>query len=125
MSKVLEGYYYQDSHEWAKKDGNFVLVGITDYAQSQLGSVVFVDLPEVGSLVQQGKEFGAVESVKAASDLVCPVTGKIVEINEDLVGNPELLNDDPFAAWMIKVDVSDESVFNHLMDSEHYRNLIK
>jgi glycine cleavage system H protein len=68
MSKVLDGYFYQESHEWAKKEGNVVLVGITDYAQSQLGSVVFVDLPEVGSLVQQGKEFGAVESVKAASD---------------------------------------------------------
>jgi len=123
MSKVLEGYFYAESHEWAKQEGNFVLVGITDFAQHQLGSVVFVDLPEVGAKVIQGKEFGAVESVKAASDLICPVSGKVVAINEDLVGEPEKINVDAFASWLIKVELSDVKELGKLLDAAAYRNI--
>lgn len=125
MSKVLEGFFYAESHEWAKKEGKTAVIGITDFAQAQLGNVVFVDLPEVGATVKKGKEFGAVESVKAASDLICPVSGKVVEVNEDLVGEPELINKDAFASWLIKVEYTNESDFNSLMNAEAYRGIAK
>ncbi len=125
MSKVLEGYFYAESHEWAKKENQFAYIGITDFAQAQLGNVVFVDLPEVGALVKKGKEFGAVESVKAASDLISPVSGKVVEINEDLVGEPEVINQDAFASWLIKVEISNPADFNDLMSAEAYKNIAK
>jgi len=125
MSKVLEGYFYAESHEWAKKEGKIATIGITDFAQSQLGNVVFVDLPEVGTQVKKGKEFGAVESVKAASDLICPISGKVVEVNEDLVGEPEAINQDAFASWLIKVEFSNESEFNSLINAEAYRSIAK
>lgn len=125
MSKVLEGYFYAESHEWAKKENQFAYIGITDFAQAQLGNVVFVDLPEVGALVKKGKEFGAVESVKAASDLISPVSGKVVEINEDLVGEPEVINQDAFASWLIKVEISNPADFNDLMSAEAYKIIAK
>lgn len=125
MSKVLEGFFYAESHEWAKKEGKLAVIGITDFAQAQLGNVVFVDLPEVGANVKKGKEFGAVESVKAASDLICPVSGKVVEVNEDLIGEPELINKDAFASWLIKVEYTNESDFNSLMNAEAYRGIAK
>ncbi|PKL00773.1 MAG: glycine cleavage system protein H [Tenericutes bacterium HGW-Tenericutes-1] len=125
MSKVLEGFLYAESHEWAKKEGKIAVIGITDFAQAQLGNVVFVDLPEVGANVKKGKEFGAVESVKAASDLICPVSGKVVEVNEDLVGEPELINKDAFASWLIKVEYTNESDFNSLMNAEAYKEIAK
>jgi len=87
--------------------------------------VVFVDLPEVGTQVKKGKEFGAVESVKAASDLICPISGKVVEVNEDLVGEPEAINQDAFASWLIKVEFSNESEFNSLINAEAYRSIAK
>lgn len=125
MSKVLEGFFYAESHEWAKKEGKLAVIGITDFAQAQLGNVVFVDLPEVGATVKKGNEFGAVESVKAASDLICPVSGKVVEVNEDLVGEPELINKDAFASWLIKVEYTNESDFNSLINAEAYRGIAK
>jgi len=125
MSKVLEGFFYAESHEWAKKEGKTAVIGITDFAQAQLGNVVFVDLPEVGATVKKGKVFGAVESVKAASDLICPVSGKVVEVNEDLVGEPELINKDAFASWLIKVEYTNESDFNSLMNAEAYIGIAK
>ncbi|MDD3477468.1 MAG: glycine cleavage system protein GcvH [Candidatus Izemoplasmatales bacterium] len=123
MSKAVEGLFYSESHEWVKVvDGNIVLVGITDFAQSQLGSVVFVDLPEAGTRLEKDAEFGAVESVKAASDLISPVTGEILEVNEDLIGEPELVNQDDYASWMLKVEIDDPTELESLMDAAAYGN---
>ena len=96
MAKVIEGLYYSESHEYVKIEGDFAYVGITDYAQNALGNVVYVDLPEVDDEVEADEDFGEVESVKAASDLISPVTGTVVEVNEALEDKPELLNENPF-----------------------------
>jgi len=126
MSIVIEGLLYSESHEWVKVlEGNIVLVGITDFAQASLGSVVFVDLPEAGNRLAKDSEFGAVESVKAASDLISPITGEIIETNEDLIGEPELVNQDPYASWMIKVQLDDPSELDSLMNSIEYQEIIK
>ena len=120
MSKVIEGLYYADSHEYVKVEGEFGYVGITDYAQHQLGNVVYVDMPEVDDEVTAGEEFGAVESVKAASDLISPISGVIVEVNEALEDEPELLNQDAYANWIMKVKISDMSELENLMDAAAY-----
>jgi glycine cleavage system H protein len=120
MSKILEGLYYSDSHEWVKVDGDVAYIGITDFAQHQLGNVVYVDLPEVDDEVTEGEEFGAVESVKAASDLISPVSGTIVEVNDALSDTPELLNQDAFENWIMKVKLSDTDELSKLMDSTAY-----
>lgn len=125
MSKIIEGLYYAESHEWVKIEGNIGYVGITDYAQHQLGSVVYVDMPEVEEEIAQGKEFGAVESVKAASDLISPVSGTIIEINEALEDEPELINQDAFANWIMKVELSNPSEVEKLMDSSAYAAICK
>lgn len=109
---------YSKSHEWVKTEGNVVVVGISDYAQDALGDLVFVNLPQVGDAVTAGEAFGDVESVKAVSDLICPVTGTVCEINEELVDSPELLNSDCYGAWIIKVEnVTDEE---ELLDNTAY-----
>lgn len=116
----MEGLYYSESHEYVKVDGNFGYVGITDYAQNALGNVVYVDLPEVDDEVTAGEEFGAVESVKAASDLMSPVSGTVVEVNEALEDTPELVNQDAFENWIIKVELSDKAELDNLMDAKAY-----
>ncbi len=120
MSKILEDLRYADSHEWVKLDGDTATVGITDYAQHALGNIVYVDMPEVGDEVNAGEEFGAVESVKAASDLISPVSGEVIEINEALEDEPELVNQDPYANWIMKVKVSDPSEIDNLLDAAAY-----
>ncbi len=120
MAKVIEGLYYSESHEYVKIEGEYGYVGITDYAQDQLGNVVYVDMPEVDDEVTAGEEFGAVESVKAASDLISPVSGTVVEINEELEDAPELVNKDAFANWIMKVKLSDPSEVEALMDAAAY-----
>lgn len=120
MAKVIEGLYYTESHEYVKVDGNVGIIGITDYAQHALGNVVYVDMPDVDDEVEAGEEFGAVESVKAASDLNSPVSGKVIEINEALEDKPELINQDAFANWIIKVELSDKSQLDDLMDAKAY-----
>ena len=120
MSKVLEGLYYSESHEFIRVEGDFGFVGITDYAQHALGNVVYVDMPDVDDEVVAGEEFGAVESVKAASDLISPVSGTVVEVNEALDDEPELLNKDAFENWIIKVQLSDKSELENLMDAKAY-----
>ena len=120
MAKVLEGLYYSESHEFIRVEGDFGFVGITDYAQHALGNVVYVDMPEVDDEVVAGEEFGAVESVKAASDLISPVSGTVVEVNEALDDEPELLNKDAFENWIIKVQLSDKSELDNLMDAKAY-----
>ena len=120
MAKVLEGLYYSESHEYIRVEGDFGFIGITDYAQGELGNVVYVDMPEVDDEVSAGEEFGAVESVKAASDLMSPVSGTVVEVNEVLEDQPELINADAYANWIIKVQLSDASELDSLMDAKAY-----
>ena len=125
MAKVIEGLYYSESHEYVKVEGEFAYVGITDYAQNALGNVVYVDLPEVDDEVEADEDFGDVESVKAASDLISPVTGTVVEVNEALEDKPELLNEDPFENWIIKVQLSDTAELDNLMDAQAYEDFCK
>ena len=122
MSKILDGLFYTSSHEYVRVDGEFGFIGITDYAQEQLGNVVYVDMPEVGDELTAGSEFGAVESVKAASDLIAPVSGEVVEVNENLENEPERVNQDAFANWMVKVKLSDMSELDRLMTAESYKD---
>lgn len=125
MAKVIEGLYYSESHEYVKVDGEYGYVGITDYAQEQLGNVVYVDMPEVDDEVTAGEEFGAVESVKAASDLISPVSGTVVEINANLEDQPELINQDAFGNWIMKVKMSAPSELDALMGAADYENASK
>ena len=120
MSKVIEGFYYSESHEFVKVEGNIAIVGITDYAQQQLGNVVYVDMPEVDDEVSQGEDFGAVESVKAASDLISPVSGTVVEVNTALEEHPELINEDAFENWIMKVEMSDAGELALVLDAKGY-----
>lgn len=125
MSNIIEGLYYSESHEFVKVEGNFGYVGITDYAQHQLGNVVYVDMPEVDDEVEAEDDFGAVESVKAASDLKSPVSGTVVEVNEALEDEPGLINKDAFGNWIMKVELSDKSELENLMDATAYKAFIK
>ena len=120
MAKVIEGLYYSESHEFVRVEGDFGFVGITDYAQNALGTVVYVDMPDVDDEVETGEEFGAVESTKAASDLISPVSGTVVEVNEALEDEPELINQDAFENWIIKVELSDKGDLDKLMDAQAY-----
>ena len=124
MSKIIDGLYYSESHEYVKVEGDFGFIGITDLAQHELGNVVYVDMPEVDDEVTAGEEFGAVESVKAASDLMSPVSGTVVEVNEALEDEPGLINKDAFENWIIKVELSDKSELDNLMDAAAYKDMI-
>lgn len=122
MSKI----YYSKTHEYAKVDGNVAVIGISDYAQHALGNVVFVDMPEQGDDVTAGEDFGAVESVKAASDLIAPVSGAVLESNEVLLDNPRLVNQSPLAdGWIIKVEMTDPAELDSLMDETAYAEFCK
>ena len=123
MSKVLNDVRYAESHEWVRIEGEFAYVGISDYAQHALGNIVYVDMPEVGDEVEQGEEFGAVESVKAASDLFSPISGEVVEINEALEDAPELVNEDAYENWIMKVKVNDVAELDNLLDAEAYAKI--
>lgn len=117
---------YQKSHEWARKDGDLVVVGISDYAQDSLGDVVFVELPEVGATLKQGESFGVVESVKSASDLFMPVGGEIAEVNGGLSDTPETVNESPFGdGWMIKIKPSNISEYDSLLSAADYEEYTK
>ncbi|GGI30125.1 MULTISPECIES: glycine cleavage system protein GcvH [Staphylococcus] len=116
---------YSKEHEWVKVEGNIATIGITDFAQNELGDIVFVELPEVDDEVSEGETFGSVESVKTVSELYSPVSGKITEINEDLEDEPEAVNESPYEkAWMVKVELSDESEIDALMDANGYQEMI-
>ena len=125
MAKVIEGLYYSESHEYVKVEGEYGYVGISDYAQHALGNVVYVDMPDVDDEVEAGEEFGAVESVKAASDLISPVSGTVVEVNEALDDKPELINEDAYENWIIKVELSDKTELDNLMDAKSYEEFCK
>lgn len=112
---------YTSEHEWIRVEGDEALVGITDYAQSELGEIVFVDVPTVGEVVPQGEVFGSVEAVKTVSDLNMPATGEVLELNAELEDHPELVNNDPYGAgWMIRIRLSDPSELDKLMDAAAY-----
>jgi len=125
MAKVIEGLLYSESHEYVKVEGGFGYVGISDYAQQALGNVVYVDMPDVDDEVTAGEEFGAVESVKAASDLISPVSGTVVEVNDKLEDEPELVNKDAYENWIIKVELSDESELANLMSAQQYSEFVE
>jgi glycine cleavage system H protein len=117
---------YTREHEWVLIEGTQATVGVTDYAQHELGEVVFVELPKVGDSVTKDEPFGVVESVKAASDVYAPVSGEVTEANDDLVSTPELINDDPYGdAWLIRVEMSDTSEVEHLMSAEEYKEYVE
>ncbi|MBU3854159.1 MAG: glycine cleavage system protein GcvH [Candidatus Paraprevotella stercoravium] len=120
MMKTVEGLYYSESHEWVKVDGEVAIIGITDFAQKAMGDIVYVDMPEVDDEVTAEEEFGAVESVKAASDLISPVSGTVTEINEALEDESGLLNQDPYDNWIIKVQMSEPEELDRLMDADAY-----
>ena len=123
---LVDGLKYAEEHEWAKKEGDTVKIGITDYAQDQLGEIVFVELPEVDSEFDKGDEFGTLESTKAVSDLIMPVGGKIVAINEALEDESEVVNNDCYGGgWMIEVALSDPAELDAMMDKDAYLELLK
>ena len=123
MAKVIEGLLYSESHEWVKVEGEYAFIGISDFAQHSMGALSYVDMPDVDDELEQGEEFGAVESVKAASDLYSPVSGTVVEVNEALEDAPELLNEDAYSNWIIKVKMSDPSQTEGLMDAASYEQM--
>ena len=119
---------YLESHEWARREGDIVLVGVSDYAQSEIQDVVYVELPEVGTIVEQGGEYGTIESVKAAFPLYAPVSGEVIETHDELEDAPELVNDDPYGeGWMVKLRMSNPSEFDNpiLMSANEYQALIE
>lgn len=120
MAKTIEGLFYSESHEWVKVDGETAIIGISDHAQQAMGNIVYVDMPEEEDEVTADEDFGAVESVKAASDLISPVSGVIVEVNEALADAPELLNKDAYENWIIKVKMDDPEELKNLMDAAAY-----
>jgi glycine cleavage system H protein len=123
MAKIVEGLLYSDSHEWVMVDGDVAIIGVTDYAQAEMGDITYVDLPEVGDEVSSGEDFGALESVKASSELYSPVSGTVVAVNDGLEDAPELVNEDAFANWIIKVEMSDKAELESLMDAAAYAGI--
>lgn len=125
MSRLIEGLLYSESHEWVKVEGDLAVIGVTDFAQSEMGDITYVDLPAEGDAVTAGEEFGALESVKASSELYSPVSGTVEAVNEELESAPEKVNEDAYAAWIIKVRLSDPSELQALLSAEAYAEIAK
>lgn len=123
MSKVPETLFYTEDHEWVSLEGNVATVGITDYAQSSLGDIVFVELPEVGSTLDAGSSFGVVESIKSVSDLYAPLTGKVIDKNDDVENSPESINSDAYGAWLIKIELSNKDELTTLLKASDYKEI--
>ncbi|AST56564.1 glycine cleavage system h protein [Thermoanaerobacterium thermosaccharolyticum] len=123
--KIQEGLYYSKNHEWVKVEGDKAYVGITDYAQHSLGDIVYAELPEVDTFLNAGDTLGTVESVKAASDVYCPISGRVIEVNQSVADDPSLLNSDPYENWMICVEMNDPSELDELMSPEEYSDFCK
>ena len=121
--KLLEDLKYAESHEWVRVEGNKAYMGITDYAQDKLGDIVYVEVPEVGTVVEAGDQFVVLESVKAASDVYAPVSGTIVEVNEELEDNPALINESSYDAWIVAIDMSMPTEADSLLSSEEYKEI--
>lgn len=124
MSKIIEGLKYAESHEWVRLEDGVAVIGVTDYAQAEMGDITYIDLPDVDDEFEAGEEFGALESVKASSDLYCPVSGKVVEVNTALEDAPELVNQDAFENWIIKVEMSNMAEYDGLMDADAYTQFV-
>ena len=124
MSKIVDGLLYSESHEWVKVDGNVAIVGISDHAQGELGDITYVDMPDVDDEVRAGEDFGAVESVKTSSEIIAPVSGKIVACNAELEEHPELINEDAYSAWIVKIEMSDSSELVSLLNASAYGKLV-
>lgn len=125
MSKVIEGLLYSESHEWVKVDGNVAIIGVSDFAQSEMGDITYVDMPDVDDTVEKAESFGALESVKASSELYSPISGKVVARNEELEDKPELINEDAYAAWIIKVEMDDTAELEGLLNAAAYSEIAK
>jgi len=125
MSKINEGLLYSESHEWVKVEGDIAVIGVSDFAQEEMGDITYVDLPSEGDEVTAGEDFGALESVKASSELYAPVSGKITEVNTELEDAPEKVNEDPYGSWIIKVEMSDKAELDALMDASAYAAVAK
>ena len=126
MSAYPEELRYTKEHEWVKLEGDIGVIGITDHAQQELGDIVYVDLPKIGSRIEQGKSLGSVESVKAVSDIYAPVSGEVIEVNESLGSAPEKLNEDPHgAAWLVKVRLSASDELKQLLSASDYQTYIE
>jgi len=123
--KTPKDLRYTKTHEWVRVEDGHAYIGITDYAQDQLGEIVFIELPEESDDLEKGEEFAAIESVKAASDVMAPVSGVVTAVNEALEDSPELLNEDPYENWIVKVELEDESELEGLMSAEEYENMSK
>jgi glycine cleavage system H protein len=120
--KTIASLKYSSKHTWVKIEGDIAVIGITDYAQEQLGEILFVEMPEVGDDITKDDEFGLVESSKVASDLIAPISGEVIEINEKLEDEPEFINEDAYDAWILKVKLSNESELDDLLDAENYES---
>lgn len=125
MSKIIEGLLYSESHEWVKVDGNVAIIGVSDFAQEEMGDITYVDLPSEGDEVNAGEDFGALESVKASSELYSPVSGTVVAVNTELEDAPEKVNEDPYTSWIIKVEMSDKKELDSLMNAAAYEAVAK
>ena len=125
MSKIADGLLYSESHEWVKVDGNVAIIGVSDFAQAEMGDITYVELPDVDDEVTAGEDCGALESVKTSSELVAPVSGKVIARNDVLEDQPELINEDAYAAWIIKVEMSDESELDALLSAADYAKTIE
>lgn len=125
MSKIIEGLLYSESHEWVKVDGNVAIIGVSDFAQEEMGDITYVDLPSEGDEVTAGEDFGALESVKASSELYSPVSGTVVAVNTELEDAPEKVNEDPYTSWIIKVEMSDKKELDALMNAAAYEAVAK
>lgn len=125
MSKIVEGLLYSESHEWVKVDGSVAIIGVSDFAQAEMGDITYVDLPSEDDEFAAGESFGALESVKASSELYCPVSGRVVAVNSELEDAPEAINEDPYGAWIIKVEMSDNAELSNLMNAAAYEQAAK
>ena len=125
MSKILDELLYSESHEWVKVDGNIAIIGVSDFAQAEMGDITYVDVPSEGDSVTKDEDFGALESVKASSELYSPVSGEVVAVNEELDDKPELINEDPYGAWIIKVEMSDKGELETLLSAAAYAEIAK
>jgi len=123
--QLPEDLSYSDDHEWAKKSGDTIRIGISDYAQDQMGDIVFVEMPDVGDTFEKGDEFGTLESVKAVSEVFIPLSGEVVAVNEALEDAPELVNEDPYASWIIEIRPSVASEFDEMLSRDKYLDLLQ
>ncbi len=124
MSKIIPGLLYSESHEWVKVDGGVAIIGVSDYAQNELGDITYVDMPQKGDEVQRGAELGALESVKTAADLYSPVSGTIIATNNQVEDDPSLINTDPYTNWIVKVEMSDPKELDSLLSAAAYESTL-